>query len=296
MKIVIVTDSSAGFLEEECQKYKNLRILDIPFFINDKEHIEGKTIDRDEFFNKLDEPNTVVHTSQPTISSLINLWTEILKVYEYVIQITISSGLSSSYSTAQMISNEDEFLNHVFVVDCQRVSFSLKIAVLEALKMIDLGFSAVEIVKYLTKTKFDTSIYLNVPNLKYLVKGGRLTKSVAAIANLFKIKPVLQIQGDKLDMYKKAHSIKQCYQIQIKALKEDLETRFKDYYLRNEMVLGIAYSSNVEEALNVKKMLEEEFSNLKIFLFDKLCLTIACHIGRDVVGVGVCRIRKELLG
>lgn len=295
MKIAVVTDSSAGFSKEEEKLYPNLRVIQIPFFVNDKEYIEGETMSREEFFQSLDDNNTEVHTSQPTIATITNVWDNLLETYDYIIHIPLSSALSSSYNTAQMLSNDEEYLGKVFAVDCQRVSFSQKLSVLEALIMIKEGFSVREIIDYLIKTKFDSSIYINVPSLKYLKKGGRLTKRVALIGTLLQIKPVLQIQGEKLDTYKKAHSIKQCYQIQIKALKDDLENRFKDYLLKNEMVLAIAYTDNLDEALKMKEMMHKEFPNLKIKVFDKLCLTISCHIGRGCLGVGLARIRSELM-
>jgi DegV family protein with EDD domain len=295
MKIAVVTDGSAGFNAEEIKKYKNLFILDIPFFVNNKEYVENKGITREEFFNLLDDSNTEVHTSQPSISSVTNMWSNILKEYDYIIHIPISSGLSSSYSTSQMLANEDEFIGKVFPIDLQRISFSLKISCLEALIMIEEGFNVREIIDYLIKNKFNSSIYINVPDLKYLKKGGRLTKSVALIASLLKIKPVLQIQGEKLDLYKKAHSLKQCTNIQINAIKDDLNNRFKEYLDNNEMVLAIAYTNNFDEAMKMKELFKSEFPNLKVYLIDPLCLTISCHIGKNCLGVGLSRIRKELL-
>jgi DegV family protein with EDD domain len=293
MKIAVVTDIASVLNQKFLDMYENLRIVDIPYFIDNKEYRET-SFERDEFYKTLEKSNSV-HTSQPSIQSVLDTWDELLKDYEYIIHIPMSSALSSSYSTAQMLANEDEYVGKVFVLDLQRISFSQKVSTLEALEMIKEGFSAEEIANYLTKTKFDSSIYINVPNLKYLKNGGRLTKAVALIATLFSIKPVLQIQGGKLDMYKKTHSLKQSYDILVKSIKNDLETRFKSYLDNNELIMAIAYTNNYDVALKMKERLEREYMGLKVLIVDPLCQTISCHIGLDCLGVGVTRVRKEVM-
>ncbi len=292
MKIAVVTDIASGISDKELNKYENLRLIDIPYFIDNKECRE-REFDRSEFFNLLEKSNSV-HTSQPAISDVLSVWDELLETYEYIIHIPMSSALSSSFSTAQMLANEDEYRNKVYVLDLQRISFSQKCATLEALEMIKEGFTSEEIAQYLTKTKLDSSIYINVPNLKYLKNGGRLTKAVALIASLLAIKPVLQIQGGKLDMYKKTRSLKQSYDVLIKALKEDLDTRFKDYVDNDEMIMGIAYTNNFELCADLKERMEKEYPGLKVMIIDPLCQTISCHIGLDCMGVGLIRVRKEI--
>ena len=293
MKIAVVTDICAGISDDLLNKYENLRIVDIPYYIDNKECRE-KNFDRVEFFKTLENSKSV-HTSQPAISEVLATWDELLKAYEYVIHIPMSSALSSSFTTAQMLANEDDYRNKVYVLDLQRISFSQKAATLEALEMIKEGFTCDEIAQYLTKTKLDSSIYINVPNLKYLKNGGRLTKAVALIASLLAIKPVLQIQGGKLDMYKKTRSLKQSYDCLIKALKEDLDTRFKTYVENNEMCMGIAYTNNYELCADLKERMEKEYPGLKVLMIDPLCQTISCHIGLDCMGVGLIRIRKEVM-
>ena len=293
MKIAVVSDIASGIEKKYLDKFPNLRIVDIPFYIDSNEHYEFD-LERDEFFKEL-ESSSSVHTSQPSIQSVLNTWDELLKEYDYIIHIPMSSALSSSFSTAQMLANEDEYVGKVYVLDLQRISFSQKISVLEALLMIKEGFSAEEIANYLTRTKFDSSIYINVPNLKYLKNGGRLTKAVALIASLFQIKPVLQIQGGKLDMFKKTHSIKQSLDVLVKSLKNDLDTRFKDYLKKNELILAIAYTNNLETANAMKVRLEEEYKGLRVLILDPLCQAISCHIGLNCLGVGISRVRSEVM-
>ncbi len=195
MKIAIVTDSSSGFNNLELEKYKNLFKLEIPYYLDDKEYDDS--LENTMFFSLLNNSKTI-QTSQPHPLNVVNLWNKILKDFDYIINLNISSGLSGTYQTLSNLALDEDFNGKVFVVDTKRVSLTLKIFVLEALKLIDSGFNVNEIITYLENNNKNAKIFISIPNLKYLKKGGRLTKEVALLATLFQIKPVLRLEGGVL--------------------------------------------------------------------------------------------------
>ena len=273
-KIAVVTDSNSGITQKEAKEY-GVNVLPMPFFINGETYFEDIDLSQEQFYEKL-EGNAEISTSMPAICSVTDLWDKLLEEYEEIVHIPMSSGLSSSCETAFMLAQEYE--GKVQVVDNQRISVTQKQSVLDAAELAERGKSAVEIKNYLEETKFDSSIYIMVDTLVYLKKGGRITPAAAALGTLLKLKPVLQIQGEKLDAFAKARTVKQAKNIMIDAIKNDFAKRFGDES-GETMHLYIAYTKDRDTALAFKEQVQEAFPKAEITMADPLSLSVACHIG-----------------
>lgn len=202
----------------------------------------------------------------------------------------MSSGLSESCHTAESLAKD--YGGRVQVVDNQRISITQKQSVYDAIKLAERGMNAREIKDYLLKTKFDSSIYISLDTLKYLKKGGRLTPAAALIGTILKIKPVLQIQGEKLDAFKKVQTLKKAKEVMIAALKSDLEKRFSDYAEKGEMTIAVAHTANYEEAKIFGEELREAFPDIPLTFTDPLSLSVSCHIGPGALACACTRIVK----
>ena len=224
-KIAIATDSNSGIKISECHN-NDIFVLPMPFIIDGQEFEEEISLSQQDFYSKL-ESNATISTSQPSLGTVADFWESILKDYDEIVYIPMSSGLSGSTVTATTLSAD---YPNVYVVDNNRISVTQKQSVYDALSLAQKGFGAKEIKEYLEDTKLDSSIYITVATLKYLKKGGRITTAAAALGSLLKIKPILQIQGQKLDAFAKVLNFTQAKSKMINAIKRDIETRFKDLY------------------------------------------------------------------
>jgi DegV family protein with EDD domain len=257
----------------------------MPFMIDEEEYFEDINLTQEQFYQKLGD-NANVSTSQPTPDSLMKIWDELLQDHDSIVYIPMSSGLSGSCQSAYMFAQE-EYEGKVFVVDNQRISVTQRQSAIDAKEMADHGLSAEEIVQKLMDTKFESSIYIMLDTLYYLKKGGRITPAAAALGTLLRLKPVLQIQGEKLDAFAKARTSNQGKSIMINAIKNDIENRFggeeaKDYWI------AAAYTKDIDTANEWKKELEKEFPGMDIHM-DPLSLSVACHIGPGALAVTVTR-------
>ena len=282
-KVRIVTDSNSGITQAEA-KTLGVSVIPMPFLINGEDHLEDVNLTQEEFYRHL-EGEATVSTSQPAVATVTDLWDSLLAEGEDVeiVHIPMSSGLSESCRTAQSLAKA--YGKRVCVVDNQRISVTQKQSVLDALKLAGEGKSAQEIADYLTATKLESSIYIALDTLKYLKKGGRLTPAAALVGSILRIKPVLQIQGDKLDAYKKVHSLSQAKQVMIEAMRGDLNTRFKESAMQGKMRLFIAHTNFYAEAETFRKELEAIFPNIPVTLVDPLSLSVSCHIGPGALAV-----------
>lgn len=279
-KIAIVTDSNSGITQDEGRKL-GISVLPMPFYINEVMYLEGVTLSQEEFYERLkkDEP---ISTSQPNPGEICGLWDTLLKEYDEIVHIPMSSGLSASCETAMGLARD--YNGKVQVVDNQRISVTQKQSVMDALTLVQAGKSAAEIREILEAERRESSIYITLETLKYLKKGGRITPAAAAIGTVLNLKPVLQIQGDKLDAYSKVRGKKQAKRVMLKAMKEDFDSRFAEYAKRGEMCLEMAYTGNQEEAEEFKKEVQEMFPDYEIQM-DPLSLSVACHIGYGALAV-----------
>ena len=274
MKTAIVTDSNSG-ITQALSKELGIFTIPMPVLINGEQFLEDISLTQEQFYKKLKDDSCQVSTSQPSTYDVAELWTNILKEYDEIVCIPMSSGLSETcHSLAHLA--ETEFAGKVYVVDNHRISVTQKSSVYDAIAMVKDGKSAKEIAEWLTETGKLSSIYIMVNTLKYLKKGGRLTPAVAMIGTLLKIKPVLQIQGAKLDQFAKPRNFNKAKEIMINAVKDDLATRFAEY--KGKMKLTIAYTDKNDEALIFKKEVEETFG-MPVEFVDPLSLSVSCHIG-----------------
>ncbi len=273
-KVAILTDSNSGITQEEAEK-NDIYVIPTPVYIDDEMFYEGVNLTTEEFF-KRQADGADIKTSMPVMGELLDEWDNLLEEYEEVVYIPLSSGLSGSCQAAQMAA-EDDYEDKVFVVDLQRISVTMKISVYEAKQMADDGKSAAEIKDLLERTKYESTIYIMVDTLTYLKKGGRITPAAAAIGSVLKIKPVLQIRGEKLDSFAKARTIKQAKQLMIEAIQKDMTDGWNDPDCATTY-LAMAHTQNDEEIEKFKEEVLEHFPNQSIFV-DPLSLVIAGHIG-----------------
>ena len=278
MKTAIVTDSNSGITQALASEL-GISVVPMPVLIDGEIYFEDLTISQEQFYEKL-KSEAQVSTSQPNPIDVGDIWDKVLQSYDELVYIPMSSGLSETCHTLQHYAEtEERFKNKVYVVDNQRISITQRQSVLDGLKMAQEGKSAKEIAEWLINTKMKSSIYIMVGTLKYLKKGGRLTPAVAAIGTLLKIKPVLQIQGFKLDQYAKVRKLNDAKTTMINAIKKDIATRFKDETAQGKMTIAVAHTENLEEAEKFKSELQEAFPDIEFTYVDPLSLSVSCHIG-----------------
>lgn len=278
--IAVVTDSNAG-ISKEIADSLGVRVVPMPFMINDKTYFENITLSRDEFYEKLAEGENIV-TSQPSPECIMELWNELLQEHDEVVHIPMSSGLSGSCATAHMLAKEYE--GRVHVVNNQRISVTQFQSVVDALELAGRGKSGKEIQEILEADKYNSTIYIMLDTLYYLKKGGRITPAAAALGTILKLKPVLQIQGEKLDAFAKARTVTQAKSIMTNAVKNDIETRFKAEIHQHRVTVFIAHTQNLGAAETLRSELEETFPGYDIRIAD-LSLSVACHIGPGALAI-----------
>ncbi len=285
VKVAVATDSNSGIAQREAEKL-GIKVLPMPFIINNETYFEDINLSQEEFYKKLVD-DADISTTQPSPEAVMNLWDDLLKNYDEVIYIPMSSGLSGSCSTAYMLSQEEEYDGKVFVVDNQRISVTQKQAVLDSLEMAKAGKSAAEIKLFLLDTKMDSSIYIMVDTLKYLKKGGRVTPAAAALGTLLKLKPVLQIKGEKLDAFAKARNVASAKSIMIEAAKNDIEDLYGGL---DHVWIAIAYTDGVDTETFKKEVLDA-FPGYKEeeIIMDPLSLSVSCHIGPGAMAIAVTK-------
>lgn len=289
-RVAIITDSNSGITQDEAKEL-GIQVVPMPFFVNGETFYEDISMNQSEFYEYLAQDADVM-TSQPSPETLTDLWNRSLKEYDEVVYIPMSSGLSSSCGTATMLSYEEEFEGKVFVVDNQRISVTQRQSVLDAIQLAGEGYDGAKIKEILLREKFESSIYIMVDTLSYLKKGGRITAAAAAIGTVLRIKPVLQIQGEKLDAYAKVKTLKQAKSTMLKAIRKDLEERFHDPAGDNFHV-EIAYTADDTEAQKLRVELEEEFPGHDIVV-NPLSLSVSCHIGPGALAIAISKVVEEL--
>ncbi|WP_419079290.1 DegV family protein [Sellimonas intestinalis] len=280
-RVAVLTDSNSG-ITQAAGKELGVGILPMPFFIDGEEYFEEITLSQKEFYERL-KANHDVKTSQPAPGDVMGMWDKYLEEYDEVVYIPMSSGLSSSCETAIMLSTDYD--GKVQVVNNQRISVTQRQSVLDALKLRDAGKNAAEIKEILEKVKLESSIYITVDTLKYLKKGRRITPAAAAIGTVLNLKPVLQIQGEKLDAYAKVRGWKQAKKTMLDAIEKDMLHRFG----KQPVHLEAAYTCSEEEAQKWKEEIEDRFPEYEVDM-DPLSLSVACHIGPGAMAVACSKV------
>lgn len=282
-KTGILTDSHSGITQEEAKKL-GIYVLPMPFYINDQCHYEGKDISREEFIELLKNDENV-STSQPSPEAVMNLWDEILKEYEELVYIPISSGLSGSCSTAMAMAQNDDYEGKVFVVDNGRVSTPMKQSVLDVIELLNEGCSAKEIKNRLEDAKGKMGIFVAVDDLKYLKKGGRISSSVALVGGMLKVKPILKFDIGTLDSFKNCRGLIKAKTVMIEEVKRIVTTDYAEDFEKGNVHILAASSADEEETKKWVNEIQEAFPGIKV-LWDYLPMGITCHIGPGGLGIG----------
>ena len=285
-KVRIITDSNSGITVEEAREL-GVTVLPMPFSINEEVYFEQESLTQEQFYEELAAGKDIM-TTQPSPGQVMGIWDEALKEYDEIVYIPMSSGLSGSYQTAAMLAEDYE--GKVHVVNNQRISVTQRQSVLDALRLLEVGKSAKEIKDILEADKFNSSIYLMVDTLVYLKKGGRITPAAAALGTLLKLKPVLQIQGERLDAFAKARTVSQAKSIIINAVKSDIDKRFGGLSKEN-ISLHMAYAHDLDRILEFKEEVLKEFPGYDINLYP-LSLSVATHIGPGCIALAVTKNLK----
>lgn len=283
MRICIITDDNSGFTKKEATE-NDVKILRMPIIVDGECYFENETLSGEQFYKFLEEDKDI-KTSQPSPGEVINMWEDALKEYDQVVHIPMSSGLSESCHSAQLLS--EEFNGKVFVVDNHRISVTLKASVYDAIKLRNEGKTGEEIKRYLEETKSDSNIFIMVDTLKYLKKGGRVTPAGAALGATFHIKPVLSIEGGKLDAFAKCVGIKKSKTTMLNAIQSIIDTKYNGSL--DGLEIALVYSYDIEAANLWKKEVEEKF-NLKNIRLEPLSLSVATHIGPGALAITVTKI------
>ena len=284
-KIAIITDSNSG-INFEAGKEIGVRVLPMPFLIDGKTYYEEISLSQTEFFEKL-ESDVDISTSQPSPESVMKIWDEALEEADEVVYIPMSSGLSSSCHTALMLA--DDYEGKVQVVDNQRISVTQRQSVLDALELAKRGLTAAQIKEKLERVKFESSIYIMLDTLKYLKKGGRITPAAAALGSALRLKPVLTIQGEKLDAFAIAKTKKKKKKKMLSAIEDDINSRFGGVDHMENIHMEIAHTKNPEAAEELRQQIIEKFGVKQVDLYP-LSLSIACHIGPGSLAVACSKV------
>lgn len=279
-KVAVITDSNSGITQNQAGEY-GIYVLPMPFYIDEKLYFEDITMTQEEFYKRLGE-GVDIKTSQPAPGDVMDLWNKVLKEYDEIVHIPMSSGLSSSCETAHMLA--EDFDGKVQVVNNQRISVTQKQSVLEAKKMAEQGMSAAEIKSILEEHKMESSIFITVDTLKYLKQGGRITPAAAAIGSVLNIKPVLQIKGEKLDAFTKARGMKLAKKKMLEAVEKELNEMFGPSMEKEDVIIQAAYTGSGEEAALWAEEIKGRFPGHH-FEMDPLSLSIACHIGYGALAI-----------
>ena len=278
-KVSVLTDSNSGITQVDAKEL-GVYVIPMPFFINNETYYEDIDLTQEQFYEKLVD-GVDISTSMPMVGSVTDTWDKLLQEYDEIVYVPMSSGLSSSCETAYMLSQDYD--GKVQVVNNQRISVTQRQSVMDAKELAENGKSAAEIKEILEQHKMESSIYIMVDTLSYLKKGGRITPAAAALGTLLRLKPVLQIQGERLDAFAKARTVKQAKSIMIEAMKKDFKERFESED-GSKMHLEMAYTHDLAQAEQFKKEVQEAFPNNEIIM-QPLSLSVSCHIGPGAIAI-----------
>lgn len=287
MKVAIVTDSNSGITQKQAKEL-GIFVIPMPFYIDGELYYEDITLTQEEFYSKLRD-NGDISTSQPSPQEVTDMWDSVLKEYDQIVHIPMSSGLSGCCQTAMMLAQDYE--DKVVVVNNQRISVTLRQSILDALKMIEAGYDGAAIKQKLEETKFDSTIYVTLDTLYYLKKGGRITPAAAALGTILRLKPVLTIQGEKLDAYSKARTYKIAKNTMMEAIAKDINERFEGKSTPEDIHIAIVHADNLAAAEEFREEVKAIYPGHDIYI-DHLSLSVACHIGPGALAITATKVLK----
>lgn len=290
MKIAIVTDSHSGMTREEAKQY-GIYMIPAPFIVNGEPYEEGINLTEEEFYQKMAE-GADVSTSQSSPADILSLWDELLSEYDQIVHIPLSSGLTSAYQTAMMLAMDEPYEGRVFPVDNTSVSVTERQAAFDALELARRGYDGAGIKRILEENRSQNLIYITVTTLKYLKKGGRITPAAAALGTLLKIKPVLEIDGDKLDAFAKVRTMAQAKETMLSAIQDCLTNRLHDPEAEDSYIM-LAHTQNEAAAREFMQIAKERWPKAEFYMAP-LALAIACHTGPGALAIVAERKLKEV--
>lgn len=284
-KIAVITDSNSGITQSEANEL-GIKVIPMPFMIDGVEFLEDINLTQEEFYEKL-MGDCSISTSQPGPETVLDFWDQALKEYDEVVHIPMSSGLSGSFQTARMLAEDYE--GRVQPVNNQRISVTMRQSVMDAIKLASEGFDAAQIKEKLEEDKFNSSIYICLDTLEYLKRGGRLTPAAALLGSLLKIKPILQIQGEKLDKFATCRTIAKAKTVMIDQARKDILERFGGSETGAGVYISVAYTYNEDNAKSFVEDIKEAFPDATLSFVDKLSLSVSCHIGPGALAIAITK-------
>lgn len=284
-KIAVITDSNSGITQSEAKEL-GIKVIPMPFMIDGVEFLEDINLTQEEFYEKL-MGDCSISTSQPGPETVLDFWDQALKEYDEVVHIPMSSGLSGSFQTARMLAEDYE--GRVQPVNNQRISVTMRQSVMDAIKLASEGFDAAQIKEKLEEDKFNSSIYICLDTLEYLKRGGRLTPAAALLGSLLKIKPILQIQGEKLDKFATCRTIAKAKTVMIDQARKDILERFGGSETGAGVYISVAYTYNEDNAISFVEDIKEAFPDATLSFVDKLSLSVSCHIGPGALAIAITK-------
>lgn len=288
-RIAIMTDSNSGIMPAEASNY-GIHVLPMPIIIDGTTYFEGIDITVEEFYQK-QTSGSVITTSQPSPGDVTGMWDRLLQTHDEIVFIPMSSGLSNTCQTALLLADEEPYKDRVFVADNQRISVTQALSVLDAKSLAEKGLTAREIRDILEEEAMDATIYIAVDTLEYLKKGGRITAAAATLGTILKIKPVLTIQGDKLDSFAKARGMKSAFRVMVEAVKADITSRLSHLREQGLLKVGIANTMMDPDKLEeFKEEMKKNFPDMELVYFP-LTMSIGTHVGPGGLGIGAVRSR-----
>lgn len=204
-RIIIVTDSTADLTEQEIQDF-NIHVVPLNITIQEEHYLDGETITKEEFKNKMIASSELPMTAQPSIGRFVELYDELGKDGSEIISIHLMNSISGTVNAARQAADITE--STVTVVDSDFTSRSMGIIVREAAKAAKEGKSAVEVLEVIESTRQRTKLYLTVLNLDNLIKGGRISRVMGAFSNLLNIKLFLEVINGKIEIVQKGRGLK----------------------------------------------------------------------------------------
>ena len=289
MKTAVLIDSNAGIKRDEAKKL-GIYLISTPIIIDGKVFFEEENLTQEQFYGALESDKDIT-SSMPSPGDVMDLWNQLLKEYDEVVYIPLSSGLSNSCHTAIQLS--DEYDGKVQVVDDHRISVTMRQSALDAKWMADNGKSAKEIKEALEKNAYNSAIYLTVEDLKYLKKGGRVTPAAAALGAVLNIKPVLATKGGKFDAVEKVRGMKRSIAKLLDYTEQTLDKLIEKNNV-SQIRIGVAGTfTNREDADNWYNMVKERFVDIENIYYDPLSLVVAVHTGPNAAGIGISVILRD---
>lgn len=288
MKVAVMTDENSGISQEEAKEL-GVYVLKMPVIIDEADYYEGINLTHEYFYEALTSGRNV-STSMPSAGSVMEMWDKMFEDgADELVYLPMSSGLSSSCSAAMGIASEYD--GKVQVIDNHRISVTLKQSVKDAIFLAKSGKSASEIKEILEEKAYDASIYITVDTLEFLVRSGRVTAAGAALGTMLNIKPILTIQGLKLDAYAKTMGIKKAESKMLSAIRHDLETRFKDVPAEDIYMSAASTYTKQEDIDRWVSIIKEAFPEYDVD-YNHLSLSIGSHVGPNSVAIAMAHILR----